>query len=159
MATRGHLGGLGRATLQAVDILDAAGYSPIIIETVGVGQDEVEIVTAAHTVVVLSAPGLGDDIQAIKAGILEIADIPVGSKSGNPEAAATVTALKGMMALGSGAKPDRGWDTPIIPVSSVSGDRMQDLKQAIARHWDHLAASGEVADRLRNMCRTRILGV
>lgn len=90
MATRGHLGGLAPATLQAVDILDAAGYSPIIIETVGVGQDEVEIVTAAHTVVVLSPPGLGDDIQAIKAGILEIADIHVVSKADKPEAGATV---------------------------------------------------------------------
>ncbi len=94
--------GLRRATLQAVDVLDAAGYSPIIIETVGVGQDEVEIVTAAHTVVVLSAPGLGDDIQAIKAGILEIADIHVVSKADKPEAAATVAAIKGMLALGSG---------------------------------------------------------
>ena len=77
MATRGALGGLARATLDAVDILDAAGYDIVIIETVGVGQDEVEIARAAHTTVVVSAPGLGDDIQAIKAGILEIADIHV----------------------------------------------------------------------------------
>ena len=101
MATRGHLGGLAPATLQAVDILDAAGFSPIIIESVGVGQDEVEIVRAAHTVVVLSPPGLGDDIQAIKAGILEIADIHVVSKADKPEAAAAVAALKGMLKLGA----------------------------------------------------------
>ncbi|NKC05221.1 methylmalonyl Co-A mutase-associated GTPase MeaB [Ochrobactrum haematophilum] len=100
MATRGHLGGLAPATLQAVDVLDAAGYSPIIIETVGVGQDEVEVVSAAHTVVVLSAPGLGDDVQAIKAGILEIADIHTVSKADKPEAAATLAALKAMMTLG-----------------------------------------------------------
>ncbi|MDT9598826.1 methylmalonyl Co-A mutase-associated GTPase MeaB [Sphingosinicella rhizophila] len=158
MATRGHLGGLSRSTLEAVDILDAAGYSPIIIETVGVGQDEVEIVTAAHTVVVLSAPGLGDDIQAIKAGILEIADIHVVSKSDKPEAAATVSALKGMMALG-GHAGHQAWDPPIIPVSSVSGERMEELKAEIFRHREHLATSGELADRLRKTCRTRILGV
>jgi LAO/AO transport system kinase len=158
MATRGHLGGLARSTLEAVDILDAAGYSPIIIETVGVGQDEVEIVTAAHTVVVLSAPGLGDDIQAIKAGILEIADIHAVSKSDKPEAAATVAALQGMMALG-GVAGQKAWHPPIIAVSAVSGQHVQDLKDEIGRHHDHLTASGELAGRLRNACRTRILGV
>ncbi|MET2828519.1 methylmalonyl Co-A mutase-associated GTPase MeaB [Mesorhizobium shangrilense] len=157
MATRGHLGGLARSTLQAVDILDAAGYSPIIIETVGVGQDEVEVVTAAHTIVVLSAPGLGDDIQAIKAGILEIADIHAVSKCDKPEAAATISALKGMMALGT-AKTDSAWNPPVLPVSSVSGERIGDLKDAIGRHWVHLRESGELADRQRGICKTRILG-
>lgn len=156
MATRGHLGGLARSTLQAVDILDAAGYSPIVIETVGVGQDEVEVVTAAHTVVVLSAPGLGDDIQAIKAGILEIADIHAVSKADKPEAAATVAALRGMMALGEGVRSS--WTAPILPVSSVSGERIGELKTAIADHWTHLAASGELAGRRRAICRTRVLG-
>jgi LAO/AO transport system kinase len=157
MATRGHLGGLARSTLQAVDVLDAAGYSPIIIETVGVGQDEVEVVTAAHTIVVLSAPGLGDDIQAIKAGILEIADIHAVSKCDKPEAATTISALKGMMALGT-AKTDSGWNPPVLPVSSASGERIGDLKDAIGRHWVHLRESGELADRQRGICKTRILG-
>lgn len=157
MATRGHLGGLSRSTLQAVDVLDAAGYSPIIIETVGVGQDEVEVVTAAHTTVVLSAPGLGDDIQAIKAGILEIADIHVVSKSDKPEAAATVSQLQGMMALG-GHGSGSAWTSPILPVSSVSGQSVSDLKDAITRHWAHLHDSGELAARQRNICKTRILG-
>ncbi|AZO41906.1 methylmalonyl Co-A mutase-associated GTPase MeaB [Mesorhizobium sp. M7D.F.Ca.US.005.01.1.1] len=157
MATRGHLGGLARSTLQAVDILDAAGYSPIIIETVGVGQDEVEVVTAAHTIVVLSAPGLGDDIQAIKAGILEIADIHAVSKCDKPEASATVSALKGMMALGT-VKASAGWNPPVLPVSSVSGERIGDLKDGIGQHWAHLQESGELAERQRSMCRTRILG-
>lgn len=157
MATRGHLGGLARSTLQAVDILDAAGYSPIIIETVGVGQDEVEVVAAAHTIVVLSAPGLGDDIQAIKAGILEIADIHAVSKCDKPEASATVSALRGMMALGGdGAGSD--WKPPVLPVSSVSGERIRELKNTIGEHWAHLNGSGELADRQRNICRTRILG-
>lgn len=155
MATRGHLGGLAPATLQAVDILDAAGYSPIIIETVGVGQDEVEIVTAAHTVVVLSPPGLGDDIQAIKAGILEIADIHVVSKADKPEAAAAIAALRGMFALGT-ARSSSGWTPPILAVSSLSGEHMETLKAAIGKHWAHLQESGELAERQRNNCRTRI---
>ncbi|MFX4298181.1 MULTISPECIES: methylmalonyl Co-A mutase-associated GTPase MeaB [Roseobacteraceae] len=157
MATRGHLGGLTRSTLQAVDILDAAGYSPVIIETVGVGQDEVEIATAAHTTVVLSAPGLGDDIQAIKAGILEIADIHVVSKCDRPDAAALVSALNGMLAMGpSGRNPV--WHPPVIPVSSVSGERIGDLKDAIGRHRTHLSESGELSGRLRAIAETRILG-
>ena len=156
MATRGHVGGLARSTLQAVDILDAAGYSPIIVETVGVGQDEVEVVTAAHTIVVLSAPGLGDDIQAIKAGILEIADIHAVSKSDKPEAAAMVSALKGMMALGS-TGTSAHWPPPVLAVSSLSGERVQDLKDVIDRHWRHLKDSGELAGRQRVMSRARIL--
>ena len=155
MATRGHLGGLAPATLQAVDILDAAGYSPVIIETVGVGQDEVEIVSAAHSVVVLSPPGLGDDIQAIKAGILEIADIHVVSKADKPEAAAAVAALKGMLALGT-SRSDSTWKPPVLAVSSVSGEQMETLKATLGKHWTHLHESGELAARQRNNCRTRI---
>jgi LAO/AO transport system kinase len=155
MATRGHLGGLAPATLHAVDILDAAGYSPIIVETVGVGQDEVEIVSAAHTVVVLSPPGLGDDIQAIKAGILEIADIHVVSKADKPEASAAVAALKGMLALGA-ARSGSKWTSPVLAVSSVSGEQMETLKATIAKHWTHLHESGEFDERQRNNCRTRI---
>lgn len=157
MATRGHLGGLARSTLQAVDVLDAAGYSPIVIETVGVGQDEVEVVTAAHSIVVLSAPGLGDDIQAIKAGILEIADIHAVSKADKPEASATVSALRGMMTLGS-ERAGSSWTPPVLAVSAVSGERIGELRDAIARHWAHLRESGELAERRRGICRTRILG-
>jgi LAO/AO transport system kinase len=158
MATRGHLGGLAPSTLQAVDVLDAAGYSPVIIETVGVGQDEVEIVSAAHTVVVLSPPGLGDDIQAIKAGILEIADLHVVSKADKPDAAATVAALKGMLALGA-AGVNSTWSSPVLAVSSVSGERMETLKATIGQHWRHLQDSGERAERERNNCRTRIFNM
>ncbi|HEX7012626.1 MAG TPA: methylmalonyl Co-A mutase-associated GTPase MeaB [Steroidobacteraceae bacterium] len=158
MATRGHLGGLAPATLQAVDILDAAGYSPIIIETVGVGQDEVEIVRAAHTVVVLSAPGLGDDIQAIKAGILEIADIQVVSKADKPEAAATVAALRGMLTLGADRRGS-AWTTPVLAVSSVSGEHIDALKTTIGDHWTHLRESGELEARLRENCKTRVLNM
>ena len=100
MATRGALGGLARGTLEAVDVLDAARFDMVMIETVGVGQDEVDVARAAHTTVVVSAPGLGDDIQAIKAGILEIADIHVVSKSDKPDANRTIADLKSMLALG-----------------------------------------------------------
>lgn len=158
MATRGHLGGLAPSTLQAVDVLDAAGYSPIIIETVGVGQDEVEIVSAAHTIVVLSPPGLGDDIQAIKAGILEIADLHVVSKADKPEAGAAVAALKGMLSLGA-ARPNSTWTSPVLAVSSVSGEHLKSLKSAIDRHWKHLEDSGELAERRRHNCRTRIFNM
>jgi LAO/AO transport system kinase len=158
MATRGHLGGLAPATLQAVDILDAARYSPIIIESVGVGQDEVEIVRAAHTVVVLSPPGLGDDIQAIKAGILEIADIHAVSKADKPEAAAAVAALKGMLKLGA-SRSRSEWTPPVLAVSAVSGEHMEKLQAAIRQHWTHLKATGELAVRQREFCRTRILNM
>jgi LAO/AO transport system kinase len=157
MATRGHLGGLAPATLQAVDVLDAAGYSPIIIETVGVGQDEVEVVSAAHTVVVLSAPGLGDDVQAIKAGILEIADIHTVSKADKPEAAATLAALKAMMTLGGPAEQTT-WTVPVFAVSPVTGDKVSNLKELIQQHWVHLNETGELAARQRKICMTRILG-
>jgi GTPase len=107
MATRGALGGLARGTLEAVDVLDAAGFDVVMIETVGVGQDEVDVARAAHTTVVVSAPGLGDDIQAIKAGILEIADIHVVSKCDKPDANRTIADLKNMLALGLKPGTDR----------------------------------------------------
>ncbi len=108
MATRGALGGLARGTLEAVDILDAAGFAVVVIETVGVGQDEVDVARAAHTTVVVSPPGLGDDIQAIKAGILEIADIHVVSKCDRPDANRMIADLKNMLALGRRLVPAGG---------------------------------------------------
>lgn len=156
MATRGNLGGLAPSTLQAVDVLDAAGYSPIFIETVGIGQDEVEIMTAAHTVVVLSPPGLGDDIQAIKAGAMEIADIHAVSKADRPDAAATVAALKGMLVLGSEWQRP-GWTPPVLSVSSEKGSGIEALKQAIETHRDHLRQSGDWDVRQQAIARHRII--
>ena len=130
MATRGSLGGLAHGTLDAVDILDAAGYDIVIIETVGVGQDEVEVVRAAHTTVVVSAPGLGDDIQAIKAGILEIADIHVVSKSDRPGADRTLADLKSMLAMGPSSARSGDWQVPVL--SSC----------ALVRRWRRRAARG-----------------
>jgi LAO/AO transport system kinase len=134
MATRGAMGGMARAALDAVDILDVAGFDTIVIETVGVGQDEVEIVRASHTTLVVSAPGLGDEIQAIKAGILEIADIHVVSKCDRSDANRTLTDLKHMLMLGMSGPADPDWSTPVIGTSAVSDQGFDELIAAIARH-------------------------
>jgi LAO/AO transport system kinase len=147
MATRGALGGLARGALDAVDILDAAGYDVVVIETVGVGQDEVEVVRAAHTTVVVSAPGLGDDIQAIKAGLLEIADVHVVSKSDRPDADRTVTDLKSMLAMGPAPARSGGWQVPVLPTCAPSGEGVVALRDAIDRHRMALDACGAMAAR------------
>jgi LAO/AO transport system kinase len=133
MATHGATGGLARAAMDVVDILDVAGFDTVILETVGVGQDEVEIARASHTTIVVSAPGLGDEIQAIKAGMLEIADIHVVSKYDRSDADRTLTDLKSMLVLGargSGAV----WRVPVIGTSVVSGEGLDELVDAIRRH-------------------------
>ena len=155
MATRGALGGLARATLDAVDVLDAAGYDTVLIETVGVGQDEVDVVRAAHTTVVVSAPGLGDDIQAVKAGILEIADIHVVSKCDRTDADHTIADLKGMLAMGPAAATD--WSVPVIATSATVDEGVDELAATIARHRDHLLGSGELERRQRQIARHRVL--
>ena len=133
MATRGATGGLARAALDAVDILDVAGFDTIVIETVGVGQDEVEIARASHTTVVVSAPGLGDEIQAIKAGILEIADVHVVSKCDRSDSNRTIVDLKQMLMLGAHVAPGE-WQIPVIGTSAVSGQGLDELVEALARH-------------------------
>ena len=140
MATRGAVGGMAHAALDVVDILDIAGFDKIIIETVGVGQDEVEIAKASHTTVVVSAPGLGDEIQAIKAGILEIADIHVVSKCDRSDANRTMTDLKMMLKDGIGSAITRGWLPPVIGTSSLDGDGFEELVAAFADH--HAALDG-----------------
>jgi LAO/AO transport system kinase len=159
MATRGALGGLARASLEAVDVLDAAGFDIIIIETVGVGQDEVDVVQAAHTVVVISAPGLGDEIQAIKAGILEIADIHVVSKCDRPDANATITDIKGMMTLGVRAMnmDDGDWQVPVLETSAEAGEGIDELLSAIDDHGKHLADSGGLEKRRDQILEMRVL--
>lgn len=134
MATRGAMGGMARATLDAVDILDIGGFETIIIETVGVGQDEVEIAKASHTTVVVSAPGLGDEIQAIKAGMLEIADVHVVSKCDRSDANRTLMDIKQMLTLGAATQMKPEWQTPVIGISSYTGDGFKDLIDAIERH-------------------------
>ena len=162
MATRGALGGLARGALEVVDVLDAAGYDVVMIETVGVGQDEVDIVRAAHTTVVVSAPGLGDDIQAIKAGILEIADIHVVSKCDRADANRTIADLKNMLAMGLGHPGAEGfgsapaWRAPVIATSSARSEGIGELVAAIDGHREALAASGEIATRRALIAERRL---
>lgn len=159
MATRGALGGLSAATLDAVDVLDAAGFDVVLIETVGVGQDEVDIVRAAHTVVVVSAPGLGDEVQAIKAGVLEIADIHVVSKCDRSDANKTISDLKGMLSLETrlGGHKAGSWKVRVMPTSAEKGQGIEDLLKIIDAHRDHLRQSGEMNARRRRILETRIL--
>jgi len=134
MATHGATGGMARAALDAVDILDVAGYQTIILETVGVGQDEVEVAHASDTTVVVSAPGLGDEIQAIKAGVLEIADIHVVSKCDRDDALRTLTDLKQMLTLGTLTGPRRDWAIPVIAVSAYKDEGIEALLDSVALH-------------------------
>ena len=157
MATGGALGGLARPALDTVDVLDAAGFDMVLIETVGVGQDEVDIVSAAHTVVVVSAPGLGDEIQAIKAGVLEIADIHAVSKCDRDDAARTVADLEAMLTLGRGDRRSHGWSPPVVPTSAEKGDKIDALLAAIDSHLQHLNDSGEMAVRMRRIAEMRVL--
>jgi LAO/AO transport system kinase len=158
MATRGALGGLARATLDVVDVLDAAGFDVVIIETVGVGQDEVDIVQAAHSVVVVSAPGLGDEIQAIKAGVLEIADIHVVSKCDRPEAGETVADLRAMLRLGRlGRESASSWKVPVVATSAQKREGIESLVDAIDQHRTHLLDTGERTARHRRILEMRIL--
>ncbi|MDD9879116.1 MAG: methylmalonyl Co-A mutase-associated GTPase MeaB [Magnetovibrio sp.] len=157
LATRGSLGGLARASLDTADILDAAGFDLVLVETVGVGQDEVDIASAAHTVIVVSAPGLGDDVQAIKAGVLEIADIHVVSKADRDDANRTAADLKAMLNLGLTGRDRGDWKVPVIRTSAESGEGVEELMHAIDAHGEHLKTSGELEVRQRLITEMRVL--
>jgi LAO/AO transport system kinase len=157
MASRGHLGGLAAATPQAIRVLDAAGFELIIIETVGVGQAEVAIASLADTVAVLLAPGMGDAVQAAKAGILEVADLYVVNKADKPDAQQVVRDLRNMIALGE-HKPD-DWKPPIVTTVAANGPRDEGLAELVRRldeHWSWLAASGELERRRQARAREEI---
>jgi len=157
MATHGATGGMARAAIEVVDILDAAGFGTIVIETVGVGQDEVEIARASHTTVVVSAPGLGDEIQAIKAGILEVADIHVVSKCDRSDANRTITDLKAMLTMGLQSDLAGGWMAPVIGTSALSGEGLDDLVGAIARHREATLGTELGRRRLKSIAEFRLL--
>jgi LAO/AO transport system kinase len=153
MATRGFLGGLANATNDVVDILDAAGFDIVLVETVGVGQDEVEVVRTVQTNVVVLVPGMGDDIQAIKAGIMEIGDIFVVNKADRPGADKTVNEVTMMMSL---VEEHAAWVPPIVKTVASRSEGIVDLADAIDRHFEYLAASGELDRRNRDRVRIRI---
>jgi len=184
MATRGSLGGLARATADAACALDAAGFDVILIETVGAGQSEVDIARTADTVLVVEAPGLGDEVQAIKAGILEIADVLVVNKADREGAENTFRALQAMLDLGTAPRAARhhgrvievpdsspaddqasgwppieavgGWRPPIVKTVAIEGKGTDELVAAIDRHQAHLEASGEGAARRRQRAETEL---
>ena len=154
MATRGNLGGLARATVDAVAILDAAGYAKVIVETVGVGQDEVEIVKAADVSVVVLVPGMGDDIQAIKAGIMEIGDVFVINKSDREGVYATEKELEALLSLTS---RDDGWDPPIVKTVATENQGIAALAEAVEKFCQTQLGSVATSDRRLAIARWRII--
>ncbi len=173
MASRGNLGGLARATSAVLKVLDAAGYEVILVETIGAGQAEVDIARAAHTTVVIEAPGMGDDIQSIKAGILEIADILVVNKADRPGAALTVRALRTMLHLGGemsvrhhgelmqvvatadadGQGSATGWHIPVLETVATEATGIPALADAVGEHFQHLQNSGQWFEREKDRSR------
>ncbi len=139
LATRGHLGGLTGSIYSVLKVISAAGFEVIIIETVGVGQSEIEIARMADTSIVIAAPGAGDGIQAAKAGILEIADIFAVNKADRPGADATARELKSMLSM---ATNHSGWETPVIPTIATDGSGFVELGEAIAQHYAFLIGQG-----------------
>jgi LAO/AO transport system kinase len=154
MATRGNLGGLSRATVDAVAILDAAGFDKVIVETVGVGQDEVEIVKTADVSVVVLVPGMGDDIQAIKAGIMEIGDVFVINKADREGVLRTQKELEAL--LGLAHRPDM-WNPPIVKTIATESKGIEDLSAAIKSYWSFQKQSDSSQDRRQAIAKWRLL--
>lgn len=146
MANRGHAGGLAQATGDVARVLDAAGFDIILIETVGAGQAEVGIAREAHTTIVIDVPGLGDDVQAIKAGLLEVADIFVVNKADRPDAANVRRHLEQMLHL---AEDEAPWQVPVLLAVATRGEHIPDIVDAVERHRAFLADSGAIVERER----------
>src|SRR5262249_55484728 len=144
MASRGATGGLSRAVLDGIVLLDAAGFDVVVLETVGVGQAEVDVISAAHTVLVVSVPGLGDDIQAIKAGLIEIADIHVVNKADRPGADLTVKQLRESLRLAH--RQARDWNVPIVKTTAATGEGVTELLEQTAKHRNWMAACGALGE-------------
>jgi LAO/AO transport system kinase len=154
MSSRGNPGGVAKATADAVRVLDALGMENIIVETVGAGQSEVAVMDVVHTVLVVVVPGLGDDIQAIKAGILEIGDIFVINKADRDGVEAAQRELEMMLELGGGTK---GWRPPIVMTVARTGDGIGGLVDEIERHWDMIKREGLLEEAERQRCRREVL--
>lgn len=152
MAARGHLGGISFATPQAALLLDAAGFDVVIIETVGVGQSEVEVASTADSTVVCVAPGMGDSIQAAKAGIFEVADVFVINKADHGGAGKTESELRSMLELGH-ELGDVGWWPPIVRTVAPRREGIPELVDALSDHYDHLVSEGLLEDRQRGRAR------
>ena len=157
LATHGALGGLSRAAADSIDMMDAAGRQMIFVETVGVGQDEVDVMQAAHTVLVVSVPGLGDEIQMLKAGILEIADIHVVNKADREGAERITAELRAMLALS--AVDGKAWQPSVLSCVASREEGIVPVMDAVAHHISALRSSGELERRCRSMARARVLRI
>ncbi len=155
MATRGATGGLAEATGDVVRILDATGCHVVLLETVGTGQAEVDVVTAADTVVVVAVPGLGDTVQTLKAGILEIADVFAVNKADRPDAERTLAELQALLRL----VPTSGWQPPVVATVATTGEGVDSLLEAVERHRAYQENNGLLQERRRRRVRSEILRV
>jgi len=155
MASRGSLGGLSEATLQAALLMDAAGKDDVYLETVGVGQAEVDIIDHADTVVLVLMPGSGDSIQALKAGVMEIPDVIVVNKANHPLADTMVREIRGVLSLG----PQSGWRVPIVRTEAVRDEGTEDVVAQIAEHRAHIEAEGTLEERRRRNLMNEVLAL
>ena len=155
MANRGALGGLSEAALQAALLMDAAGKDDVFLETVGVGQAEVDVIDHADTVVLVLMPGSGDSIQALKAGIMEIPDIIVVNKADHPLTETMVREIRGVLSLA----PQRGWRVPIIKTEAVRGEGVPELVEKLDEHRAHIEEEGTLSERRRRNLRNEVLGI
>jgi LAO/AO transport system kinase len=155
MASRGALGGLAEAALQAALLMDAAGRDLVLLETVGVGQAEVDIIDHADTVVLVLMPGSGDSIQALKAGVMEIPDVIVVNKAEHPLADAMVREIRTVLSLG----PPRDWTVPVLRTEAVRDAGIAELADALAAHRAHLEAQGTLAERRRRNLAGEVLAI
>jgi LAO/AO transport system kinase len=153
MASRGSLGGLSEATLQAALLMDASGKDDVYLETVGVGQAEVDIIDHADTVVLALMPGSGDSIQALKAGVMEIPDVIVVNKADHPLTDTMVREIRGVLSLG----PKTSWRVPIVRTQASTGDGVDELAERIAEHREHIAAEGTLEERRRRNLRNEVM--
>ena len=155
MASRGSLGGLSEATLQAALLMDANGKDDVFLETVGVGQADVDIIDHADTVVLVLMPGSGDSIQALKAGVMEIPDVIVVNKSDHPLTDTMVREIRGVLSLG----PQEGWRVPIIKAEASRGEGIEDLAEKMAEHRAHIEQEGTLAERRRRNLMNEVLAL
>jgi LAO/AO transport system kinase len=155
MASRGALGGLAEAALQAALLMDAAGKDDVLLETVGVGQGEIDVVDHADTIVLALMPGSGDSIQALKAGVMEIPDIIVVNKADHPLADTMVREVRAVLALG----PERSWRVPVVRTEAATGSGVAELVETIGKHRAHIEEEGTLNERRARNLRAEVLGI
>jgi GTPase len=155
MATRGSLGGLAEAALQAALVMDASGKDDVLLETVGVGQGEIDIVDHADTIVLALMPGSGDSVQALKAGVMEIPDVIVVNKADHPLADTMVREVRGVLALG----PQGPWKVPVLRTEASKGEGIAELLARIDAHREHIESTGSLAERRARNLRAEVLGI